>query len=162
MPTSGEQAAEEGAAPLLRRVLVGQGVDAPVHMQLAAVQRQLADMQSLAADHQRPRAGAQDDALVVEPLHVLHTGYGELFPSLQLEGREKLTVAGVEDVERFDDQCIVLRTGAGTLVVSGEGLHIGKLSLDGGELHVDGRIDALTYEDAPEERGGSFFSRLFA
>ena len=65
---------------------------------------------------------------------------------LQLEGREKLTVAGVEDVERFDDQCIVLRTGAGTLVVSGEGLH----------------IDALTYEDAPEERGGSFFSRLFA
>ena len=30
----------------------------------------------------------------------------------QLEGREKLTVAGVEDVERFDDQCIVLRTGA--------------------------------------------------
>ena len=53
-------------------------------------------------------------------------------------------------------------TGAGTLVVSGEGLHIGKLSLDGGELHVDGRIDALTYEDAPEERGGSFFSRLFA
>ena len=57
---------------------------------------------------------------------------------------------------------LVLRTGAGTLVVSGEGLHIGKLSLDGGELHVDGRIDALTYEDAPEERGGSFFSRLFA
>ena len=65
---------------------------------------------------------------------------------LQLEGREKLTVAGVEDVERFDDQCIVLRTGAGVLVVSGESLHIGKLSLDGGELHVDGRIDALTYE----------------
>lgn len=69
---------------------------------------------------------------------------------LQLEGREKLTVSGVEDVERFDDQCIVLRTGAGVLVVSGESLHIGKLSLDGGELHVDGRIDALTYEDAPE------------
>ena len=71
---------------------------------------------------------------------------------LQLEGREKLTVAGVEDVERFDDQCIVLRTGAGVLVVSGESLHIGKLSLDGGEL---------TYEDAPEVRGGGLFSRLF-
>ena len=40
----------------------------------------------------------------------------------------------MEDVERFDDQCIVLRTGAGTLVVSGEGLHIGKLSLDGGRV----------------------------
>lgn len=53
------------------------------------------------------------------------------------------------------------RTGAGVLVVSGESLHIGKLSLDGGELHVDGRIDALTYEDAPEVRGGGLFSRLF-
>ena len=79
---------------------------------------------------------------------------------LQLEGREKLTVAGVEDVERFDDQCIVLRTGAGTLVVSGEGLHIGKLSLDGGEMQVDGRIDAVNYEDT-EVRQGSFLSRLF-
>ncbi len=44
---------------------------------------------------------------------------------------------------------------------SAESLHIGKLSLDGGELHVDGRIDALTYEDAPEVRGGGLFSRLF-
>ena len=79
---------------------------------------------------------------------------------LQLEGREKLTVAGVEDVERFDDQCIVLRTGAGTLVVSGEGLHIGKLSLDGGDLKVEGDIDAVTYE---EDRAGGregFFARL--
>ena len=80
---------------------------------------------------------------------------------LQLEGREKLTVAGVEDVERFDDQCIVLRTGAGTLVVSGEGLHIGKLSLDGGELHVDGHIDAVTYEESAQQRGASLLSRLF-
>ena len=80
---------------------------------------------------------------------------------LQLEGREKLTVAGVEDVERFDDQCIVLRTGAGTLVVSGEGLHIGKLSLDGGELHVDGRIDGVNYEEEQPSRSG-LFSRLFA
>lgn len=81
---------------------------------------------------------------------------------LQLEGREKLSVSGVEDVVRFDENCIVTTTSAGTLIITGEELHIGKLSLDGGELHVDGRIDALTYEDAPEERGGSFFSRLFA
>ena len=70
-------------------------------------------------------------------------------------------MSGVEDVERFDDTCIVLSTCVGTLVVSGEALHIGKLSLDGGELHVDGRIDAVTYEDAPEAGGGGFFARLF-
>ena len=79
---------------------------------------------------------------------------------LELIGREQLTVSGVEDVERFDETVIVMSTAAGTLVVSGEHLHIGKLSLDGGELHVDGQIDAVSYEDAGEERTG-FFRRLF-
>ena len=79
---------------------------------------------------------------------------------LELTGRERLVVSGVEDVERFDELGIVMSTAAGTLVVTGEDLHIGKLSLDGGELHVDGRIDAVSYEDAGQGRGG-FFSRLF-
>ena len=79
---------------------------------------------------------------------------------LQLEGREKLSVSGVEDVERFDENCIVTTTSAGTLIITGEELHIGKLSLDGGEMQVDGRIDAVTYEDT-EVRQGSFLSRLF-
>ena len=79
---------------------------------------------------------------------------------VELSGREHLTVSGVEDVERFDETGIVMFTAAGTLVVTGENLHIGKLSLDGGELHVDGRIDSVTYEDEGQ-RGGGFFSRLF-
>ena len=79
---------------------------------------------------------------------------------LELDGRESLTVSGVEDVERFDETGIVMSTAAGTLVVTGEDLHIGKLSLDGGELHVDGRIDSLAYEDQGPSRGG-FLGRLF-
>ena len=79
---------------------------------------------------------------------------------LELVGRERLVVSGVEDVDRFDETGIVMSTTAGTLVVTGEDLHIGKLSLDGGELHVDGRIDSVTYEDQGQSRGG-FFSRLF-
>lgn len=78
---------------------------------------------------------------------------------LELLGREHLTVSGVEDVERFDENCIVMATCVGTLVVSGEELHIGKLSLEGGELHVDGHIDAVNYEEPAVHRGG-FFSRL--
>ena len=79
---------------------------------------------------------------------------------LELVGRGRLVVSGVEDVDRFDETGIVMSTTAGTLVVTGEDLHIGKLSLDGGELHVDGRIDSVTYEDQGQSRGG-FFSRLF-
>ena len=79
---------------------------------------------------------------------------------LELIGRDRLTVSGVEDVERFDEAGIIMSTSAGTLVITGEDLHIGKLSLDGGELHVDGRVDSVSYEDDGAGRGG-FFSRLF-
>jgi sporulation protein YabP len=79
---------------------------------------------------------------------------------LEMEGREHLTVSGVEDVERFDENCIVMSTCVGTLVITGEELHIGKLSLDGGELHVDGHIDGISYEEARAERG-SLLTRLF-
>lgn len=79
---------------------------------------------------------------------------------LELTGREHLNVSGVEDVERFDENGVIMTTSAGTLIVTGENLHIGKLSLEGGELFVDGRIDSVSYEDTPERQGG-FFSRLF-
>ncbi len=77
-----------------------------------------------------------------------------------LDGRDRLTVSGVEDVDRFDENEIVMNTAEGTLIVSGESLHIDKLSLDGGELHVDGRVDALSYEDAGSPRGGGLLTRL--
>lgn len=80
---------------------------------------------------------------------------------LTLEGRDRLIVSGVEDVDRFDENEIVMNTAEGALVVTGENLHIDKLSLDGGELHVDGRVETLSYEDAGGTHGGGLFSRLF-
>ena len=76
-----------------------------------------------------------------------------------LEDRRHLTVSGVEDVERFDETTIVLSTSRGPMTVSGTDLHIEKLSLDGGDLKVEGEIEALVYE---EDRGmqGGFLARL--
>ena len=79
---------------------------------------------------------------------------------LTLEGRERLTVSGVEDVERFDENTIVMTTVRGTLVIQGENLHIEKLSLDGGDLKVEGDIDALSYEDSGRSSSGGLLSRL--
>lgn len=79
---------------------------------------------------------------------------------LELMDRAHLTVSGVEDVERFDESGVIMTTSAGTLIVTGEDLHIGKLSLEGGELYVDGRITSISYEDTLNRQGG-FFSRLF-
>ena len=78
---------------------------------------------------------------------------------LTLEDRERLTVSGVEEVESFDEATIVMVTAQGVLVVRGEGLHIEKLSLDGGDLKVEGRVNALIYGEERRERGG-LFSRL--
>lgn len=77
-----------------------------------------------------------------------------------LEGREQLSVSGVEEVESFDENQIVMYTSKGTLIVRGEGLHIEKLSLDGGDLKVEGTVDSLMYEESQRDRGG-LFSRLF-
>lgn len=71
-----------------------------------------------------------------------------------LDGRTSLSVSGVEEVESFDETTIVMNTVKGTLVVRGEGLHIEKLSLDGGDLKVEGTVDALTYENDGREKGG--------
>jgi sporulation protein YabP len=54
--------------------------------------------------------------------------------SVILEGRNKLSVSGVEDVERFDDSEISMTTVCGDLIVRGEGLHIEKLSLIRGDI----------------------------
>jgi len=77
-----------------------------------------------------------------------------------IENRSVLSVSGVEEVESFDEHSIVMYTTSGTLVVHGEGLHIEKLSLDGGDLKVEGDVDSLSYEDTGREKGG-LLARLF-
>lgn len=80
---------------------------------------------------------------------------------ITLEDRGTLSVSGVMEVERFDENEIVMATSRGTLVVRGEELHIEKLSLDGGELRVEGNVDSLLYEDDGEPRGVGLLARLF-
>ncbi|MEY8404604.1 sporulation protein YabP [Oscillospiraceae bacterium 44-34] len=77
-----------------------------------------------------------------------------------LEEREQLVISGVEEVESFDENTIFLTTAQGPLEIQGEGLHIEKLSLDGGDLKVEGRVNALVYGEENRSRGG-LLSRLF-
>lgn len=76
-----------------------------------------------------------------------------------LEERGQLVVSGVEEVESFDESAIFLTTAQGPLEIQGEGLHIEKLSLDGGDLKVEGLVNALIYGEESRGRGG-LLSRL--
>ena len=77
-----------------------------------------------------------------------------------LEDRKTLSVSGVNDVRSFDEQTIVAATDYGELTIRGEKLHITKLSLEIGELCIEGKISSLQYADVIE-KSGSFLSRVF-
>ncbi|MDR1736190.1 MAG: sporulation protein [Oscillospiraceae bacterium] len=77
-----------------------------------------------------------------------------------MEGRGKLSVTGVLDVESFDETSVICASTCGVLVIRGRELHVGRLNIDGGELCVEGTIDTLEYEDTAPRQGG-FFSRIF-
>ena len=77
---------------------------------------------------------------------------------LTLNERKSLTMTGVTEVVSFDDTSVVLHTGLGTLEVQGQQLQLKTLSIDGGQVAVDGHISALYYEE-PRPAGG-FWSRL--
>ena len=55
--------------------------------------------------------------------------------------------------------CVATEYGE-TLLPQGEGLHIEKLSLDGGDLKVEGTISALIYDENRGRSRGGFLSRL--
>lgn len=80
--------------------------------------------------------------------------------NIVLEGRERATVTGVLEVVSFDENEVVMQTSHGMLTVSGDGLHVEKLTLEAGELVIAGRVDAMLYTDGQGSRGG-FWSRLF-
>ena len=77
---------------------------------------------------------------------------------LQLKERNRLTMSGVSEVVSFDENTVVLQTSLGTLVVQGRELQLKTLSLDGGQVAVDGTVTSLVYE---EPRSGGWRQRFF-
>ena len=66
---------------------------------------------------------------------------------LSMTDRKALTMTGVTEVVRFEETLVVLQTVLGTLMVHGQDLKLKTLSLDGGQVAVDGTVTALIYEE---------------
>ena len=82
----------------------------------------------------------------------------EMPHKLTLNDRKQLTMTGVCEVISFDDTAVLLRTTMGTLTVQGSQLQLKTLSLDGGQVAVEGTVSSLQYE---EERVAGWKRRLF-
>ena len=78
--------------------------------------------------------------------------------SLRLIGRAELTITGVTEVSRFEEDGVLLQTDMGELTVQGEQLQLKELSLEGGRVAVSGSISALV---CGRQQLGGWLHRLF-
>lgn len=77
---------------------------------------------------------------------------------LTLNERNRLSVTGVSEVVSFDEAAVVLRTEMGTLVVQGQDLQLKTLSVEGGQVAVEGTVSSLHYEE--NRLSGGWLRRL--
>ena len=82
---------------------------------------------------------------------------------LMMVNRSALGVSGIRDVVSFDENQVVLDTDMGLLTMKGKDLHVSRLTLEKGEVDVDGTVDSLVYSSNESYRksGESLFNRLF-
>lgn len=83
---------------------------------------------------------------------------------ISLVNREVCAINGVSDVLSFDVGEVLLETEQGMLMIRGSELHVSRLTLEKGEVDIDGRIDSLTYSEQTASAGSkaeSLLSRLF-
>ncbi len=82
---------------------------------------------------------------------------------IQIMNRQTTNLSGVSDVISFDEKEVVLETERGMLTIRGDGLHVSRLTLEKGEVDVEGRVDAFQYSDGAAGRGkeSSLISRMF-
>lgn len=82
---------------------------------------------------------------------------------ITMTNRQIGLITGVKDVLSFDVKEVLLETEQGMLAIKGEDLHVSRLSLDSGEVDIDGKVDSFTYSDmsGASHKGESLFAKLF-
>lgn len=82
---------------------------------------------------------------------------------LMLSNRRTGTITGVSDVISFDITEVLLETEQGMLMIKGTDLHVNRLTLEKGEVDIEGKIDSLAYSDVTsyQKQGESLIGRLF-
>lgn len=78
--------------------------------------------------------------------------------TLFLDSRSALNITAVDEVVSFDEGLVTLSVGETVVNISGEELSIKNLSLENGEVTVNGKIGAIVYFDG-SSRKKRFFGR---
>lgn len=78
-----------------------------------------------------------------------------------LENRKKLTLTGIKDVLSFDDEIVVVESELGLLNIKGSDLRVNKISVETGDVIVDGTIRAIEYSDKDINSKQGLMSKIF-
>lgn len=70
---------------------------------------------------------------------------------LNIDGREKITVTAVADIDNFDEEEICANLKDGGLIIRGKQLHIQMLDLTDGKAIITGKVDSLAYTQKKEK-----------
>ena len=76
----------------------------------------------------------------------------KIIQTLTLENRERLGITGVEKVDSFNNECVILATNKGKITIKGNNLTISKLNVEEGKLTVNGLINSLVYSENSTEK----------
>ena len=82
---------------------------------------------------------------------------------MMIDNQEKGSLTGILDVISFDETMIVLDTDMGLLTIKGKDLHVSRLTLEKGEIDLEGNMDSFLYSSNESYRksGQSLLARLF-
>lgn len=82
---------------------------------------------------------------------------------VMMTNRKSCAINGVNEVLSFDIHEILLETEQGMLMIKGDDLHVSRLTLEKGEVDIDGKIDSFTYSDVSgsAHKNESLLTRLF-
>ena len=78
-----------------------------------------------------------------------------------LENREKVSLTGIKDVLSFDDEIVILESELGILSIKGTNLRVNKISVDSGDVIVEGAIKGIEYSDKEPFQKQGLMSRIF-
>ncbi|MDD3253633.1 MAG: sporulation protein YabP [Lachnospiraceae bacterium] len=83
--------------------------------------------------------------------------------SCLMQNRTSAALTGVREVVSFDDKQVIMDTDMGLLTIRGKELHVSRLTVEKGEVDVEGELDSLTYSSNGVYRrsGKSLFARMF-
>ena len=66
---------------------------------------------------------------------------------LSLDNRKRSTMTGIKDVVEFDLNQVLLESVLGMIHIKGKDLKVTRLSLEKGEVDIEGTVDSVTYSE---------------